>query len=110
MNNITYIPFSGQWVSPSSFSQLYNIVYVRRSGLPHVNEQDDIFNGYYIPKGSVIMPCIWGFSKDPAMHDKPFEFIPERFIGGDAYGGRPAETDVMTYAFGFGRRYGFASM
>jgi len=73
-------------------------------GLPHVNEEDDIFNGYFIPKGSIILPCIWGFSKDPAMHDKPFEFIPERFIGGEAYGGRPAETDVMSYAFGFGRR------
>lgn len=41
------------------------------------------------------------------MHDKPYEFIPERFIGGEAYGGRPAETDVMTYAFGFGRRYAY---
>ena len=28
-------------------------------GLPHVNMEDDIVNGYLIPKGSIVMANIW---------------------------------------------------
>ncbi len=28
-------------------------------GAPHCVEQDDVHNGYFIPKGSIIMPNIW---------------------------------------------------
>ncbi|KLO18912.1 cytochrome P450 oxidoreductase OrdA-like protein [Schizopora paradoxa] len=73
-------------------------------GLPHVSTQDDIYRGYLIPKGSIILPNIYGFAQDPQRYKRPSEFIPERFIGGDRYGGKPAETDVDEFTFGFGRR------
>ena len=28
-------------------------------GAPHCVEQDDVHDGYFIPKGSIIMPNIW---------------------------------------------------
>jgi cytochrome P450 len=28
-------------------------------GLPHTADQDDIVNGYLIPKGSILIPNIW---------------------------------------------------
>lgn len=28
-------------------------------GIPHMSTADDIYEGYYIPKGSLIMPNIW---------------------------------------------------
>lgn len=28
-------------------------------GLPHVSEVDDVFEGYFIPKGAMVMPNIW---------------------------------------------------
>jgi cytochrome P450 len=28
-------------------------------GLPHMTDQDDVVNGYLIPKGSVLLPNIW---------------------------------------------------
>lgn len=31
----------------------------RPLGLPHVAYQDDAHGGYYIPKGSIIIPNIW---------------------------------------------------
>jgi len=29
------------------------------TGLPHRVSEDDIHDGYYIPKGSLVMPNIW---------------------------------------------------
>ena len=28
-------------------------------GAPHGGEQDNVYNSYFVPKGSVIMPYIW---------------------------------------------------
>ncbi len=28
-------------------------------GVPHMTMQDDVFNGYAIPKGALLMPQIW---------------------------------------------------
>jgi cytochrome P450 len=28
-------------------------------GIPHMSTVDDIYDGYYIPKGSILMPNIW---------------------------------------------------
>lgn len=28
-------------------------------GIPHMSVKDDMWEGYYIPKGSLIMPNIW---------------------------------------------------
>ena len=28
-------------------------------GIPHMSVDDDMYEGYYIPKGSLIMPNIW---------------------------------------------------
>lgn len=31
-------------------------------GLPHVTTSDDVFEGYLIPKGAIILPNIWSVS------------------------------------------------
>ncbi|TDL26569.1 cytochrome P450 [Rickenella mellea] len=67
-------------------------------GLPHVSAEDDVYNGYYIPKGSILMANIWQFTHDPATYHRPFEFKPERFLGAEP------ERDPHTLSFGFGRR------
>jgi cytochrome P450 len=28
-------------------------------GLPHMTDEDDVINGYLIPKGSILIPNIW---------------------------------------------------
>lgn len=28
-------------------------------GIPHMSTADDMYDGYYIPKGSIILPNIW---------------------------------------------------
>ncbi|KAF9483933.1 cytochrome P450 [Pholiota conissans] len=63
--------------------------------------QDDIHDGYLIPKGSLILPNIWYMTHDPKVYKDPFEFKPERFL---ALKGRAPESDPREVCFGFGRR------
>ncbi|KIJ44994.1 hypothetical protein M422DRAFT_30174 [Sphaerobolus stellatus SS14] len=67
-------------------------------GIPHCSLTDDYYNGYYIPKGSIVLSNIWKISQEEEHYKEPEKFKPERFLG-DA-----SELDPHTYAFGFGRR------
>lgn len=67
-------------------------------GVPHVLRQDDIHEGYFIPKGTWAVPNCWAMSRDPLVYESPEAFNPERFLGGQP------EADPREYIFGFGRR------
>ncbi|KAI0069200.1 cytochrome P450 [Artomyces pyxidatus] len=70
-------------------------------GVPHIVSADDIHDGYFIPKGTVVMTNIKHMLHDPAVYSNPWEFDPERFIASE---GKPAELDPRKCCFGFGRR------
>ncbi|KAK7756776.1 hypothetical protein SLS62_001219 [Diatrype stigma] len=67
-------------------------------GLPHVPIQDDIYEGYLIPKDAIIMPNIWFFTHDPEVYTDPLVFDPERYLVDSP------PPDPRDYVFGFGRR------
>ncbi|KIM50800.1 hypothetical protein SCLCIDRAFT_1225091 [Scleroderma citrinum Foug A] len=67
----------------------------------HCTSEDDIHEGYYIPKGTTVIPNIWFMLHDPRIYSDPMEFRPERFL---ACRSKDPETDPRTIAFGFGRR------
>ncbi|KAJ7578073.1 cytochrome P450 [Mycena floridula] len=69
-------------------------------GLPHKNIDRDLYNEYYIPKGSVIWPNVWAITRDEIAYPDAETFIPERFINPDG----SLTDDDMGYTFGFGRR------
>ncbi|KAF8665749.1 hypothetical protein AX16_000197 [Volvariella volvacea WC 439] len=69
--------------------------------IPHRAMQDDIHDGYFIPKGSLVIPNIWKLTHDPKVYRDPFVFDPDRFIASEE---RPAEPDPREFVFGFGRR------
>ncbi|KAJ2919372.1 hypothetical protein MD484_g983, partial [Candolleomyces efflorescens] len=46
----------------------------------HSNIEDDEYDGYFIPKGTIIFSNIWAIMHDPDVFEKPFEFMPERYI------------------------------
>ncbi|PBK58991.1 cytochrome P450 [Armillaria solidipes] len=60
--------------------------------------KDDVYEGYLIPKGSIVMPNIYGFLHDPETYKDPMTFNPDRFMGKDR------ERDPRPPCFGFGRR------
>ncbi|KAF8188653.1 putative monooxygenase [Pholiota molesta] len=68
-------------------------------GLPHAVTEDDIYEGYHIPKGSLIQANIWHMLHDPDIYPDPMTFSPERFNGDDA-----AMDSAKELVFGFGRR------
>ncbi|EGN98514.1 hypothetical protein SERLA73DRAFT_169465 [Serpula lacrymans var. lacrymans S7.3] len=70
-------------------------------GVAHASSEDDVYNGFFIPKGSIIVPNIWKMLHDPEVYKNPEEFNPDRFIASE---GKPAETDPRGTCFGFGRR------
>lgn len=70
-------------------------------GVPHRLREDDIHEGYLIPKDSIIIPNIWWFLHDPERYANPAEFKPERYLKADDHDPEP---DPQNYCFGFGRR------
>ncbi|KAL1962244.1 hypothetical protein VTN77DRAFT_9900 [Rasamsonia byssochlamydoides] len=70
-------------------------------GLPHMTTEDDICEGYLIPKGALLLANIWAFTHDPKTYHDPMAFKPERFLSVD---GHLPEPDPHSLAFGFGRR------
>jgi len=64
----------------------------------HISTQDEIYNGYFIPKGTFILGNIWFILSDPETYPDPDVFDPERFLGEDQ------QLDPRDACFGWGRR------
>ncbi|TFK21463.1 cytochrome P450 [Coprinopsis marcescibilis] len=71
-------------------------------GIPHLSTSDDIFKGYFIPKGTIVIPNVWAMLHNPEVYPNPDEFNPDRYLKDGAFD--PLVRDPGTMAFGFGRR------
>lgn len=69
-------------------------------GVSHATLEEDIYNGYYIPKGSVVIANIWAMAHDEPIYTQPELFRPERFLDDSGQ----LNDDDLVVAFGFGRR------
>ncbi|KAJ5578354.1 uncharacterized protein N7459_007318 [Penicillium hispanicum] len=65
------------------------------SGVPHAATQDDVYEGYHIPRGAIVLPNHWAIHLDEATFPNPMSFQPQRWID---------NPDLPLNAFGFGRR------
>lgn len=71
--------------------------------LPHRLMEDDIYEGMFIPKGTLVFANIWNILRDETVFKDPHLFKPERYL-------EPADDemakrrDPKNYTFGFGRR------
>ncbi|KAI0350830.1 cytochrome P450 [Trametes cingulata] len=71
-------------------------------GIPHETTADEEFNGWFIPKGTMVIPNQWAMARDEKAYPHPTQFIPERFLKDGVLD--PSVRDPQKYAFGFGRR------
>ncbi|KAG2008747.1 O-methylsterigmatocystin oxidoreductase [Coprinopsis cinerea AmutBmut pab1-1] len=72
--------------------------------LPHMTTADDVYNGYFIPAKTMILPNTWAVMHDPDRFSEPESFRPERYLSED---GKKIDTSVLDPAsgiFGYGRR------
>jgi len=70
-------------------------------GVPHATSEDDVYEGYFIPKGSIVIANAWGMLHDPITYPEPSSFKPERFLTSD---GSFRDDPLIISAYGFGRR------
>ncbi|KAF7348421.1 O-methylsterigmatocystin oxidoreductase [Mycena sanguinolenta] len=84
--------------------------------IPHATTDDDIYEGYFIPKGwfyltaqsarilhklgTTVLPNVWAMARDESMYPNPDKFDPERFLNADGQ----LNGDDQILGFGFGRR------
>ncbi|XP_075717039.1 cytochrome P450 2K4-like [Rhinoderma darwinii] len=68
--------------------------------VPHVASQDVTFRGYFIPKGTAILPVLYSVHKDKEYFQKPDEFYPEHFLDSE---GNFKKTEAFI-PFSIGRR------
>ncbi|KAJ7147104.1 cytochrome P450 [Mycena crocata] len=69
-------------------------------GVAHATSEDDIYKGFFIPKGTTVLSNIWAMVHDESIYPEPDKFKPERFF--DGHGQLTTEDSIL--AFGFGRR------
>ncbi|KAF8186023.1 cytochrome P450 [Pholiota molesta] len=69
-------------------------------GVAHAASDDDVYKGYYIPKGATVIANIWAVTHNPEKYPEPDVFNPDRFFdeNGDL------NDDEVESSFGFGRR------
>ncbi|KAF8958419.1 cytochrome P450 [Flammula alnicola] len=60
---------------------------------------DDYYRGFYIPKGTIIIPNVWAIAFSHNDRYDPQAFIPERFMDANC-----SQIDPAVWNFGFGRR------
>ncbi|KAJ2983404.1 hypothetical protein NQ176_g727 [Zarea fungicola] len=65
------------------------------AGVPHATVQEDVYQGYRIPKGSIVIPNVWSIHMDASIYGDPERFRPERWLD---------KPELPNASFGFGRR------
>ncbi|VDC00549.1 unnamed protein product [Peniophora sp. CBMAI 1063] len=76
-------------------------------GIPHVSTEDDCYEGYVIPKGTIVCANVWELNRDPeAFGANADDFNPERYLDekGKLLPSPMGTKDDGSYTFGFGRR------
>ncbi|TEB33469.1 O-methylsterigmatocystin oxidoreductase [Coprinellus micaceus] len=71
-------------------------------GVAHAAVEDDIYDGYFIPKGTIVFGHSWHMLHNPDIYPDPFTFNPDRFLQNGRM--RKDILDPYSTAFGFGRR------
>ncbi|KAH7870900.1 cytochrome P450 [Lentinula edodes] len=72
-------------------------------GLPHFSSEEDVYDGYRIPKGSIVIANVWAMLHEEKIYTDPYIFNPDRYI---RLADGQLDHDVIKplAGFGFGRR------
>ena len=79
-----------RWAPPAPFST------------PTRAMQDDIYRGYFIPKGATVIQNVWAIFRDPDVYPDPETFNPDRFLKDGKI--NPLVFNPEDRVFGAGRR------
>ncbi|KAH9476133.1 Cytochrome P450 monooxygenase COX2 [Psilocybe cubensis] len=68
----------------------------------HVSSEDDEYDGYFIPRGTIVMGNGWTILHDPEEFQDPYTYNPDRYLKDGQL--NPNVRGPEAAAFGFGRR------
>ncbi|KAJ3572125.1 hypothetical protein NP233_g3289 [Leucocoprinus birnbaumii] len=71
-------------------------------GLYHSATESGIYDGYYIPRGTLVLGNGWTILHDPQEFESPDQYIPERYLKDGKI--NPEVRDPTVAAFGYGKR------
>jgi cytochrome P450 len=81
---------------------------VTAGGLPHMCVKDDVYEGFFIPAGTVMHPNQWAIHREAALYPDPETFNPQRWLDRSFPTYREPLSEypnLHNYSnFGFGRR------
>ncbi|KAF7374521.1 O-methylsterigmatocystin oxidoreductase [Mycena sanguinolenta] len=66
-------------------------------GMAHASTADDVYDGYFIPKGTAVISNIWAMTRDESIYPEPERFNPDRFFTAD--GKLNGEDTVLAFGF-----------
>ena len=69
---------------------------------PNRAMQDDVYRGYFIPRGATVIQNVWAISRDPNVYPNPDVFNPDRFLKDGKI--NPLVFNPEDRIFGAGRR------
>ena len=70
--------------------------------LPNRAMQDDVYRGYFIPAGAIVIQNVWAICRDPRIYPDPETFDPDRFLKDGKI--NPLVFNPEDRVFGAGRR------
>ena len=70
--------------------------------VPTQATQDDVYRGYLIPTGAIMVQNVWAICRDPSIYPDPEVFNPDRFLKDGKI--NPLVLDPEDRVFGTGRR------
>ncbi|KAJ3558855.1 hypothetical protein NM688_g681 [Phlebia brevispora] len=75
-------------------------------GLPRRTTQDDWYQGYFIPKGTLVILNVWAMNRDPEHFPDYEEFRPDRYLtpSGELANSIPGTHNQSHLTYGCGRR------
>ncbi|EJD46780.1 cytochrome P450 [Auricularia subglabra TFB-10046 SS5] len=83
--------------------ETYRVYPVTPFAVPHAVEEDDVYDGMLIRKGTTVIPNVWAMMRDETVYADPHTFNPDRWIKNGTID--PQAPDPRTTGtFGFGRR------
>ncbi|KAI0764601.1 O-methylsterigmatocystin oxidoreductase [Trametes elegans] len=70
-------------------------------GIWHNAIEEDLYGGFRIPAGCILVPNVWAMSKDSEQFPNPDDFLPERYLKDGKLDANASAS--LRFLFGFGR-------